>query len=90
MSVRCRQRAVAEGVGFEPTEACTSAVFKTTAFVHSATPPERNLSVGWNRPAGPRVGGCGGWVANVLRTADHAVSGPAVSATVSATVSAHR
>ena len=35
---------MAEGVGFEPTEACTSAVFKTTAFVHSATPPQLNLS----------------------------------------------
>ena len=35
---------VAEGVGFEPTEACASAVFKTTAFVHSAT-PQPNLSV---------------------------------------------
>jgi hypothetical protein len=30
---------VAEGVGFEPTEARTSAVFKTAAIVHSATPP---------------------------------------------------
>jgi hypothetical protein len=37
---------LAEGVGFEPTEARTSAVFKTAAFVHSATPPELNLSVG--------------------------------------------
>ena len=37
---------VAEGVGFEPTEACTSAVFKTTAFVHSATPPERDSIAG--------------------------------------------
>jgi hypothetical protein len=30
---------MAEGVGFEPTEACTSAVFKTAAFDHSAIPP---------------------------------------------------
>ena len=30
---------LAEGVGFEPTEACTSAVFKTAAFDHSAIPP---------------------------------------------------
>ena len=30
---------VAEGVGFEPTEACASTVFKTAAFVRSATPP---------------------------------------------------
>ena len=37
---------VAEGVGFEPTEACTSAVFKTAAFVHSATPPLLNPSFG--------------------------------------------
>ena len=31
---------VAEGQGFEPWEALTSLVFKTSAFVHSATPPE--------------------------------------------------
>jgi hypothetical protein len=37
---------LAEGVGFEPTEARTSAVFKTTAFVHSATPPLLNLILG--------------------------------------------
>ncbi len=30
---------MAEGVGFEPTEACASTVFKTAAFGHSATPP---------------------------------------------------
>jgi hypothetical protein len=30
---------VAEGEGFEPPEACTSAVFKTAAIVRSATPP---------------------------------------------------
>ena len=30
---------MAEGVGFEPTETCASAVFKTAAFVHSAIPP---------------------------------------------------
>ena len=29
----------AEEEGFEPPEACTSAVFKTAAFNHSATPP---------------------------------------------------
>ena len=34
------QRTVAEGQGFEPWEALTSLVFKTSAFVHSATPPE--------------------------------------------------
>ena len=28
-----------EGVGFEPTNACTLTVFKTVAFNHSATPP---------------------------------------------------
>ena len=31
---------VAEGQGFEPWEALTSLVFKTSAFVHSATPPK--------------------------------------------------
>ncbi len=31
---------LAEGVGFEPTDACTSPVFKTGAFDHSATLPE--------------------------------------------------
>ena len=31
---------MAEGQGFEPWEALTSLVFKTSAFVHSATPPE--------------------------------------------------
>ena len=30
---------MAEGVGFEPTEPCSSAVFKTAALNHSATPP---------------------------------------------------
>lgn len=30
---------MAEGVGFEPTNACASAVFKTAAFNHSATLP---------------------------------------------------
>ncbi len=30
---------MAERVGFEPTEACTSAVFKTVALNHSATSP---------------------------------------------------
>ena len=30
---------MAEGVGFEPTDACTSTVFKTVAFDRSATPP---------------------------------------------------
>jgi hypothetical protein len=34
------RRAKAEGVGFEPTEGFPSAVFKTAAFDHSATPPE--------------------------------------------------
>ena len=31
---------MAEGVGFEPTEPCGSAVFKTAAIDHSATPPD--------------------------------------------------
>src|SRR5438093_1330657 len=32
---------MAEGVGFEPTEPCGSAVFKTAALNHSAIPPNR-------------------------------------------------
>ena len=31
---------LAEEKGFEPSVACTTAVFKTAAFVHSATPPD--------------------------------------------------
>ena len=33
------QRSMAEGVGFEPTEACASTVFKTAAIDHSAILP---------------------------------------------------
>ena len=33
----------AEGVGFEPTEAFTSLVFKTRAINHSTTPPGTTL-----------------------------------------------
>ena len=33
-------RGLAEGVGFEPTVALATAVFKTAAIVHSATPPQ--------------------------------------------------
>ena len=33
---------MAEGVGFEPTVGCPTAVFKTAAFVRSATPPARH------------------------------------------------
>ena len=32
-----------EGVGFEPTEALTSPVFKTGAINHSTTPPNQHL-----------------------------------------------
>ena len=32
---------VAEGVGFEPTVACTTPVFKTGLFDHSSTPPQK-------------------------------------------------
>ena len=35
----------AEGVGFEPTEACTSQLFKSCAFVRSAIPPRVTLTV---------------------------------------------
>jgi hypothetical protein len=49
---------VAEGVGFEPTDACTSAVFKTAAIDHSATLPQ------FSRPppstTRPRFPGCAG------------------------------
>ena len=34
---------MAEGVGFEPTDALTSPVFKTGAFDHSATLPEDGI-----------------------------------------------
>jgi site-specific DNA recombinase len=34
-----KQNNLAEGVGFEPTEACTSQLFKSCAFVRSAIPP---------------------------------------------------
>src|SRR5262245_15859920 len=37
---------LAEGVGFEPTEPCGSAVFKTAALDHSAIPPrDRRVKV---------------------------------------------
>src|SRR6187401_674199 len=32
---------MAEGVGFEPTVPCSTAVFKTAALSHSATPPRK-------------------------------------------------
>jgi hypothetical protein len=41
-----RDITVAEGVGFEPTEACASLVFKTSTFVRSVIPPE---TVVWHR-----------------------------------------
>ena len=34
---------MAEGVGFEPTEACASPVFKTGAIDRSATPPDEKV-----------------------------------------------
>ena len=37
----------AEGVGFEPTEAFTSPVFKTGAINHSTTPPSQHLLEVW-------------------------------------------
>ncbi len=39
----CGDFEVAVGVGFEPTEDHSSTVFKTAAFDHSASPPERAL-----------------------------------------------
>ena len=39
----CGDLEVAVGVGFEPTEDHSSTVFKTAAFDHSASPPERAL-----------------------------------------------
>ena len=42
---------VAEGVGFEPTEACTSRLFKSRGFVRSAIPPSASQgSRGTARP----------------------------------------
>jgi hypothetical protein len=38
-----RNRDLAEGVGFEPTEVLPSTVFKTAAFDHSAIPPIKKL-----------------------------------------------
>ena len=38
---------VAEREGFEPPEACTSTVFKTAAFDHSATSPSRDSLTGF-------------------------------------------
>lgn len=35
---------MAEDEGFEPPEACTSTVFKTAAFDHSASPPQKLFS----------------------------------------------
>jgi drug/metabolite transporter (DMT)-like permease len=40
-----RAQALAEGVGFEPTVALATAVFKTAAIVHSATPPARRYRI---------------------------------------------
>lgn len=46
---------IAEGVGFEPTEACTSTVFKTAAFNRSATPPHyTRIALGWSYVKGPQ------------------------------------
>ena len=52
-------RQVAEGVGFEPTEACASLVFKTSTFVRSVTPPGGVLP-DWRR----------GWDLNLLRAVE--------------------
>jgi hypothetical protein len=39
-----RRMAVEERVGFEPTEASTSAVFRTAAISHSTTSPRAQLT----------------------------------------------
>lgn len=39
----CLNEYLAEREGFEPPEACTSAVFKTAAFDHSAISPENGV-----------------------------------------------
>ncbi len=39
VATRSTLKLLAEGVGFEPTVGYPTAVFKTAAFVHSATPP---------------------------------------------------
>src|SRR5205807_5659107 len=40
-----RRERCAEGVGFEPTEACASQLFKSCAFVRSAIPPGRKAGL---------------------------------------------
>ena len=55
-------RFLAEGVGFEPTDACASPVFKTGAIDHSATLPEMGEalnSIGCAPGAGPKKTRCG-------------------------------
>ena len=42
-----RDRALAEGVGFEPTETRASTVFKTVPFVRSGIPPGPGDCNGW-------------------------------------------
>ena len=39
VNARAKKASLADGVGFEPTDACTSPVFKTGALNHSATHP---------------------------------------------------
>jgi hypothetical protein len=40
-----RMTKMADGVGFEPTDACTSPVFKTGALNHSATHPAQRADI---------------------------------------------
>ena len=47
------QTPMAEGQGFEPWEALTSLVFKTSAFDHSATPPGKRILFGSPRRIKP-------------------------------------
>ena len=52
--VHCFKKTImAEKEGFEPPEACTSTVFKTAAFDHSATSPVRDVYVAHAKHASP-------------------------------------
>ena len=58
LAAECRRENVlAEGVGFEPTDPCESTVFKTAAFVHSATPPPGYMVCFSSAPFPFRCGG---------------------------------
>src|SRR5436190_9935995 len=58
--------AMAEGVGFEPTEPYGSAVFKTAALNHSSIPPQGHATLTTRADRLNEAGPCGGgWPAGV-------------------------